>query len=658
MDNSNFFTIEQAKILVVDDNPNNLELLARILEKQNHEVRGVSRGAKALEIAESGWAELILLDIKMPEMNGYEICKQLKANDKTKDIPVIFLSALDNYLDKVKAFQAGGLDYITKPIQSQEVLIRVKNQLTIQKTQHTIQLLNKQLEAKINQRTAELEAVNQKLRAEVKQRQQAQDKLLQLALNDPTTGLPNRNAFLGQLKQLLTKYQKQSNEQFAILLVSCNLIVSEKLKVGFPEIKCYLDHLALNQLLIAVANRLQSCLPASITLSRCEGNEFAIVLEHITAGKSEILQWVEIIKKQFDKPFDIVYVTLDKQEKRQELNIASTIGVVIANNDYLAAYDILHDAEIAVCQAQVKKENNYYFFNKKVFNNKQLSTSLIDDDSVNFIVAVKQLKSHFKEAIKREKINLYYQPIFSFKNPENLELKGLEVLSNRDSYKQLVSLTSFFKYIDKSKLNVYFSNFTLDYACYYIKKLQQQHGTQQSLFLTMQFTKQYLLQSQLVNKIKQILYKIQLDPEYLHLDIVGDNSTLTDKHILHLIPKLASLGVKLNLNYVEIPDESIKNISNLPFHNLKIPSFMTAQITSKDSAQNFQISSEQSCSKAEISKIIDLAHKNNIAVTAKGIDNQEHFIYLKSLGCDYGQGNLFSQPLDIKSLNTFLVWRI
>ncbi|MBE9030052.1 response regulator [filamentous cyanobacterium LEGE 11480] len=118
-------------ILIVDDTPENLQLLSRALLEQTYEVRAVLNGPMALSAIRNDPPDLILLDIKMPGMDGYEVCRQLKADVKTRDIPIIFLSALDDSLDKVKAFRVGGADYVTKPFQTEEVLARVKHQLII-----------------------------------------------------------------------------------------------------------------------------------------------------------------------------------------------------------------------------------------------------------------------------------------------------------------------------------------------------------------------------------------------------------------------------------------------------------------------------------------------------------------------------------------------
>jgi PleD family two-component response regulator len=127
--NSN--TAANPNILIVDDLPSNVFLLTTILKDNGYEVRPVTSGIMALEMAEKEKPDLILLDIMMPEIDGYEVCRRLKANEKLKEIPVIFISALSGTIDMVKAFATGGADYISKPFKSAEILARVATHIKI-----------------------------------------------------------------------------------------------------------------------------------------------------------------------------------------------------------------------------------------------------------------------------------------------------------------------------------------------------------------------------------------------------------------------------------------------------------------------------------------------------------------------------------------------
>lgn len=151
----------KGNILVVDDTPDNLRLLSAMLTEQGYTVRKAISGQMALMAVQAALPDLILLDINMPGMNGYEVCTQLKAGEQTRDVPVIFISALDEVLDKVKAFAVGGADYITKPVQAQEVIARIENQLTLVRQRSSLQERTLQLEQEIKERKRAQEASRQ-----------------------------------------------------------------------------------------------------------------------------------------------------------------------------------------------------------------------------------------------------------------------------------------------------------------------------------------------------------------------------------------------------------------------------------------------------------------------------------------------------------------
>jgi DNA-binding response OmpR family regulator len=133
--------MESAKIMIVDDVPENLKLLDGMLQKQGYKVLSFPSGRLALQAAEKNPPDLILLDINMPEMNGYDVCERLKADGKLKEVPVIFISALNDTMDKIKAFTVGGVDYVTKPFQFEEVQARVHTHLELAKARRALEEL-------------------------------------------------------------------------------------------------------------------------------------------------------------------------------------------------------------------------------------------------------------------------------------------------------------------------------------------------------------------------------------------------------------------------------------------------------------------------------------------------------------------------------------
>jgi len=145
-----------ATIMVVDDAPTNLKLLEEMLQDRGYRVIQFPRGDMALKAAARNPPDLIMLDIRMPEMDGFEVCRRLKADENLKDIPVLFLSVLDGTDDKIKAFAAGGLDYVTKPFQEAEVLARVQTHLELHQGRRELERHKSHLEDLVREKVQEI----------------------------------------------------------------------------------------------------------------------------------------------------------------------------------------------------------------------------------------------------------------------------------------------------------------------------------------------------------------------------------------------------------------------------------------------------------------------------------------------------------------------
>ena len=178
-------------ILVVDDNPSNLRLLAGMLSEKGYKVRPAPSGSLALKSVQSTLPELVLLDIKMPDMDGYEVCRRLKADERTRDVPVLFISAMAEVADKIKGFNIGAVDYITKPFQHEEVLARVETHVSLarmhkrlqqevverKRAQKALKKANDELEQRVKERILELRVANEQLKDEIEERKLAEKTL-------------------------------------------------------------------------------------------------------------------------------------------------------------------------------------------------------------------------------------------------------------------------------------------------------------------------------------------------------------------------------------------------------------------------------------------------------------------------------------------------
>ena len=147
---------EQTTIMLVDDTPANLELLRAMLHKKGYKVLVFPGGEPALRALERKEPDLILLDIMMPEMNGFEVCGRLKEDERLREIPVIFISALDDTQSKVRAFTAGGVDYVTKPFQPEEILARVQTHVTLRQVRRELEKHMSELEELVREKVKEI----------------------------------------------------------------------------------------------------------------------------------------------------------------------------------------------------------------------------------------------------------------------------------------------------------------------------------------------------------------------------------------------------------------------------------------------------------------------------------------------------------------------
>ncbi|BAU67017.1 response regulator receiver modulated diguanylate cyclase [Stanieria sp. NIES-3757] len=269
----------QGEILVVDDQPDNLLLLSTMLTMEGYQVREVISGKLALRVVKATLPDLILLDINMPEMSGYEVCQQLKADSDTKDIPIIFVSASHYALDKVKAFNCGGNDYITKPFQMEEVSVRIKNQLAIRRLQVELTAKNTDLENEIRHRQkieGELLKLNQQLKI--------------LATVDGLTKVANRYYF----DEMFEREWRQSNrEKSSLSLILCDVDF-------FKNYNDYFGHQAGDLCLKQVAQAISEVVQRPMDLvARYGGEEFVVLLPQTPAASA--LQLAEKIRHKVHK---------------------------------------------------------------------------------------------------------------------------------------------------------------------------------------------------------------------------------------------------------------------------------------------------------------------------------------------------------------------
>jgi diguanylate cyclase (GGDEF)-like protein len=590
----------KADILIVDDTPNNLRFLSTTLTEQGYKVRSVTDGLMALTVAQGALPDLILLDIKMPGLDGYEVCQRLKENELTSEIPVIFLSALDEVLDKVKAFQVGGIDYITKPFQLEEVLARIQTHLSLQAAQEEIRQLNAKLEERVRQRTIQLEQ-------EIIERQQAQEQLLYLALHDVLTNLPNRTWFMERLEQLLKQMKTKPGFLFAVLLLDCD---------RFRAINDSLGHIIGDRLLISIARRIELCLVPGTTLARLGGDEFIILLENIHS-LNDATQIAKHILQEFASPFQLY---------QYEVFSNVSIGIVLSGNNYEQPEHLLRDADTAMYQAKEKGRARYQVFN-----------SSLHDRAVSKL----QLETAMRRALERSEFIAYYQPIISLKTQQ---IVGFEALARWNHPQQgLIPPGQFIPIAEETGLILDIDLCVLRQACFQLRQWQEEGIVSELLTISVNLSVKHFMSLGLLNQIDSILQETGCNGNNLKLEITESDIMRNAEFATKIIKHLQLRNIQLIVDDFGTGYSSLSYLHHLPIDTLKIDRSFINRVGKN--GENTEI----------IQAIISLASNLGMGAIAEGVETQEQLSQIKLLDCEFCQGFLFYPPLEAEAARKVLL---
>ncbi|MFN6481627.1 MULTISPECIES: EAL domain-containing protein [unclassified Nostoc] len=597
---------DKKDILIIDDMADNLRVLSSILTREGYNVRKALNWQMALTATQTLLPDLILLDIMMPEVDGYEICQTFKASELTADIPVIFISALDDVFDKVKAFKAGGVDYITKPFEFQEVLVRVQNQLALRSARLEILKLNVELEHRVKERTGELEKTLQKLQEEINSRQKLQSQLLDIALHDSLTGLPNRVLFIRKLENALNRAKQESSYQFAVLFLDCD---------RFKVVNDSLGHSVGDELLIAIARRLQACLLPIDTLARLGGDEFGILLENITDINIAI-QVAEQILQQLSLAFKL---------SRYEVFMNASIGISWGNKDYERPEYLLRDADTAMYRAKAQGKAKYHVFNPAMHQE---------------AIQLLELENDLRRAVERREFLVYYQPIISLTTGR---ISGFEALVRwLHPIRGLVSPTEFIPVAEEIGLINAINTWVLQSACHQLSIWQHHPVTPEPLTMSVNLSARLFLQQNFVEQIDRIIYETKINPAYLELEITESVIMENSDAIKIILQQLKQRQIKLIMDDFGTGYSSLSYLHSFPFNALKIDQSFVKRM--QDNKENMGL----------VPAMIGIANSMGMNAIAEGVETQEQLAQLRSLNCNFAQGYLFSQPIEQELVVKFL----
>jgi diguanylate cyclase (GGDEF)-like protein len=581
----------KGNLLVVDDTPNNLRFLATTLGEQGYKVRSVTNGKMALTVAQAALPDLILLDIRMPDMDGYQVCQRLKANKKTREIPVIFLSALDEAIDKVQAFSVGGVDYISKPFQLEEVLARIENQLKLRAAQAKIQQLNSELEVRVIQRTAQLER-------EIAEKQKVQEQLLHIACHDTLTGLPNRSWFLKKLGITLEKAKQNPNYLFAVLLVDCD---------RFKTINDSLGHACGDRLLISFARRLESCLNSASILSRLGGDEFIILLDKIKS----IEEATDIVRQIYQE----MIIPVQLEDYQVFINVST--GIVLGNKDYQQPEHILRDADTAMHEAKALGKSRYQIFDPQMHHR---------------AISLLQLETDLRLALQCQEFLVYYQPIVSLSTGRITEFEAL--VRWMHPKRGLLPPAEFISVAEETEFIMSIDLIVLRQACHQLRLWQDLNLERFPPKISVNLSAKQFTQINLIDKIDEILQESNLESRYLKIEITESAIIENDRLATEIIEQLKHRQIEISLDDFGTGYSSLSYLHRFPIDKLKIDRSFISRIDEK--GENLEM----------VRAILTFARNLGIAAIAEGVETEAQFEQLKAMGCHFAQGYYFSPPLD------------
>ncbi len=276
----------QVKILLVDDTPENLKVAGNFLKRYNYDLYVADSGKSALEIIESNQFDLILLDIMMPGMDGFEVCRRIKSREEFKDVPVIFLTAKAEIESVIKGFEVGAVDYIKKPFNALELHARIKTHIELKRYREELELKNMIL-------------------------REANEKLEMIATTDPLTNLLNRREMQRKIEEERIRFER-SNRQFSIIITDID---------NFKRVNDSYGHDCGDYLLVAISVLLKMNIRKQDSLSRWGGEEFLLLLPETNLDGAAVI--AEKLRKIIENHL-FRYNTID-------LKITMTFGVSMLN---------------------------------------------------------------------------------------------------------------------------------------------------------------------------------------------------------------------------------------------------------------------------------------------------------------------------------------
>ncbi len=675
------------KILIVDDIPANLAVAVDHLEGSNFQVMVAQDGEEGIERAQLVQPDLILLDIMMPGIDGLETCRRLKAIESTRDIPVIFMTAMADLADKVAAFTAGGVDYVTKPFQMEEVSARINTHLTLRAQQRQLITRNAQLHASelryrslfetskdglllINLESGKITDVNL---AVVKMLGYSRDHFLDHKLSDvlPFKDIPDCETCLIDLEtvesanfddwSLETKDKSRVNVEFVsnvyrvdgARIVQCNIRDITDRKQSEARIR----HMALHDALTGLPNRvlLQDRLTQAIALGARNQQRVAVLMldldqfKHVNDSLGHhvgdcLLQAVSRRLTAYTRESDIVarlggdeFVVglLSIQDNFAIEKVVQKLLLALHDPFHIEGHELNVGSSIGISQYPSDGENPgtllraadtaMYEAKAHARGGYRFFTSELDAATQRRLLLTTDL--HHARALGQ--FVLHYQPQVSTVDGTITAVEAL-LRWNHPGHGQIAP-NEFIPLLEELGLMIEVGSWALKTAC--LQNVAWQREGLPPVRMAVNVSAQQFYRGDLARTVREVLIESKLQPEWLELELT-ESLTLDDTETtINIMNELKLLGLSLSLDDFGTGWSSLSCLRRFPLDRLKIDRSFMCDITTQPAAE------------AVVTSILDLARNLGLTCIAEGVETVEQREYLNKKKCAEIQGFLYSPAL-------------
>lgn len=583
------------KILLVDDVPENIDLLRRMIADLNCHVTVATSGEKALALIDRSPPDILLLDVMMPGIDGFEVCRTIRATHSRDEIAIIFVTGRQD--DIATGFAAGGNDYIIKPVHADEVVARVSHQIERLSLSRELHALNRELEDRVRARTAELTVMNKQLREEINERRYIQDRLRYLAEHDFVSRTYNRNALESHVADIISKhlldqtratYLQIDLDRFRLVNESCGCIAGD-------------------ELLSEVAELISSCLNRDDFLARIGGDRFGIVCQHTSNLTGQSL--AQLITDTFS------HYTFRWDER--EFHITLSIALIPFASQILSFDQLLMIADEMTFLAKRQGGNRIVPYNPQQH-----------DDSASRSNGNWALR--LVDAFKHDHFRIFVQKICPLAQPnKTLRLEALVRLYDEDK-QAILTPDKFLHAAERFQILPDLDRWMIQHVCQFIAAHPTFHEKLDSISVNLSALT--LRDDSLPGFIANQLKTHAIAAHKLTFELTETEQVFHVQSSSQILQAISDLGCKIAIDDFGSGFASFSYLREFPFDSIKIDGVFVRDMD------------QSAASLSMVQSIIDLAKKLDKPVTAEFVERASLAEQLRELGVESGQGYYFHKP--------------